>query len=368
VRPVKIAIGGDYALNNRLAVRAALWRQDHADEGLSAIAAVFREADIAVLNFEGSMRSADAVAPAHAPGKVIVEAPELAALVAGELGVDAVSLANNHAFDLGSSNLELLPRHGLAFFGGGPTAQSAARPLILEIAGTRTALIGWVDRRSIVGVWADGNSPGANACTPDELVAAVRESRRRAEVVIVVPHWGRDFILYPSPAMRGLARQLVDAGADAVVGTHSHILGCMERHHERPILYSTGNLLMDDVEDSGKGLRAFFPASTSAVAVLDLSSGRVDLRLHALKFSRGAVRPGAREEAMAIIERNSRRLSRPDYDAWYAAHERSMMRWGIRWRLNWRGLVERPGPTARRLARRVAGLFTGGSPGRASGV
>ena len=365
---MKIAIGGDYALNNRLAVCAEQWRKNRADVGLSAIAAVFHTADLAVLNFEGSMRSGGAVPPAHAPGKVIVESPELAAVVARELGARAVSLANNHAFDLGPSNLERLPRHGLGCFGGGPTAQTAARPLILEVAGARIALIGWVDRRSIVGVWAEGNSPGANACRPDELVAAVRDARSASDVVIVVPHWGRDFILYPSPAMRSLARQLVDAGADAVVGTHSHILGCMERHRDRPILYSTGNLLLDDVEDPLEGLRAFFPASTSALAVLDLSAGRADLALQALRCARGTVRPRPAVEAIAIVERNSRPLSRPDYDAWYAAYERGMMRWGVRWRLNWRGLVERPGPTVRRLVRRFAGLFTAGSPGRASGV
>jgi hypothetical protein len=87
----------------------------------------------------------------------------------------------------------------------------------------------------------------------DELRPVLEEARKRAHVVLVGAHWGADFERAPTESKRELGRRLVEAGADAVLGSHAHLLQGIETHLDRPILHDAGNLLLhfDGPEEAG---------------------------------------------------------------------------------------------------------------------
>jgi poly-gamma-glutamate capsule biosynthesis protein CapA/YwtB (metallophosphatase superfamily) len=171
-------------------------------------------------------------------------------------GFDALSLANNHTGDYGSNALVDTVRafdgSRIASFGAGSGLAEASRPTIIERAGLRFAFVGFN---------AIGETPRAEPGTPgalsvrmpprtgplapadlDHVASVVRRAGRAADVV---PHWGTQYTHAPEPIQRTVARRLVDAGADLVVGGHPHWVQTAERVKGVPVLHSLGNFVFD---------------------------------------------------------------------------------------------------------------------------
>lgn len=168
---------------------------------------------------------------------------------------DALALANNHSGDYGPAAfgemLDLLDRQGIAYFGGGRTLAAAHRPLLIERNGLRVALLSYNEffPRSFE---ADTDKPGI-AWSEDEQVRLDIASARsvyHADLVIPMMHWGWEHEGTASARQRQLARVMIDAGADAVVGGHPHVTQDVEQYHGKPIIYSLGNFLFDGFSDA----------------------------------------------------------------------------------------------------------------------
>jgi poly-gamma-glutamate synthesis protein (capsule biosynthesis protein) len=165
---------------------------------------------------------------------------------------DAVSLANNHTGDYGreafAEQLDRLDRQGLSYFGGGRNCAHARVPHILEVNGLRIALLGYNDfmPRSFE---AGASWPGVAWSVDEQMVADLEAARslHHADLVIPSMHWGDEH----DPAndrQKGLARLLVDHGADVVIGGHPHITQEIEQYKGRLIVYSLGNFVFDGFE------------------------------------------------------------------------------------------------------------------------
>jgi hypothetical protein len=162
--------------------------------------------------------------------------------------VDVVSLANNHSGDFGQAAfaemLQRLDAAGLPHMGGGHTLREAHQPVIIERHGVKIALLGYDEmfpRRFEAGPYW----PGV-AWSEDEQVAFdIRQARLQADVVIPFMHWGQEHEPRAHARQRALARLMIDAGADAVVGTHPHVVQDTERYRGKPIFYSLGNFVFD---------------------------------------------------------------------------------------------------------------------------
>jgi poly-gamma-glutamate capsule biosynthesis protein CapA/YwtB (metallophosphatase superfamily) len=163
---------------------------------------------------------------------------------------DVVGLANNHSLDYGPDAfvemLGRLDRVGLRYVGGGRDAAEAHAPLILERKGLRIALLAYNEffPRSFQ---AEVNKPGV-AWSEDEFVAHdIRRARseHRADIVIPFMHWGHEYTTLANDRQRQLARWMIDAGADAVVGGHPHAIQDTETYRGKPIVYSLGNFVFD---------------------------------------------------------------------------------------------------------------------------
>ena len=162
----------------------------------------------------------------------------------------AVCVANNHSGDYGREALreqcDLLDKAGLPYFGGGRDRKEAHRPLILTANGRRIALLGY-NRFPPRAFKAAEDRPGVAWLKESKVVEDIRAARKqqRADIVIPCLHWGREMEIAPTDERKQLARHLIDAGADAVIGGHPHVTQTVDMYRGKPIVYSLGNCVFD---------------------------------------------------------------------------------------------------------------------------
>jgi poly-gamma-glutamate capsule biosynthesis protein CapA/YwtB (metallophosphatase superfamily) len=211
------------------------------------VVAVAAEADLFVVNLECCISDRGKRWPE--PRKpFFFRAPPEAAERLAELGVDCVTLANNHALDYGAQalldTLEHLTSAGVACVGAGPDLAAAQAPAMLRAGATRLALIGVSDHPAAFA--AGPATPGiAYAALSGGgigwIADAVAGARREADVVLVTPHWGPNMTERPAPYIRRAARALLGAGASLVAGHSAHVVHGVEPD----VLYDLGDFIDD---------------------------------------------------------------------------------------------------------------------------
>lgn len=165
-----------------------------------------------------------------------------------EMGIDGVTLANNHALDFGQEALldscEVLDGAGILHTGAGPDLETARQPVCVEIKGKGIAVIG-ATRVIPVADWAAGKDhPGMLAAYDiTALLEEIARQRMDNDFVVVCIHWGIERDERPQEYQRAMGRQMIDAGADLVVGSHPHVLQGIEYYEGKPIVYSLGNFV-----------------------------------------------------------------------------------------------------------------------------
>ncbi|NMM28198.1 MAG: CapA family protein [Glaciimonas sp.] len=172
---------------------------------------------------------------------------------------DAVALANNHSGDFGrvafAEMLGLLDREGILKFGGGHNLREAHTPLIVERKGLRIALLSYNEfmPRSFE---ADSNAAGVAWSEDEQVVADIKAARsvHKADLVIPIMHWGWENETHSGARQRQLARLMIDAGADVIIGGHPHVTQEIERYKGRPIIYSVGNFVLDELDNPNQAI------------------------------------------------------------------------------------------------------------------
>ena len=162
------------------------------------------------------------------------------------IGVDLVTIANNHILDQGEqgilSTISNLRSCGIACIGAGLTPQEAAKPYILEKDGIRVGFYPCAEHEfSIV----TEKSAGANPFDPLWSLDHIQELKAQCDYVIVLYHGGKEEYRYPSPELQKVCRRIAEKGADLVLCQHSHCIGCREEWMGSTIVYGQGNFLFD---------------------------------------------------------------------------------------------------------------------------
>jgi poly-gamma-glutamate synthesis protein (capsule biosynthesis protein) len=165
--------------------------------------------------------------------------------------VDVASLANNHGMDYGveglRDSLAAAKRYKLPVIGGGMTAGQAYAPYRATVKGQKIAIIAatQVLDDHLISAWtARPAKPGlASAKDVPRLVQEVRQARRTADTVVVFLHWGIEAEPCPSNRQRRLAKQLVAAGADIIVGGHAHRQQGTGKMGDALVGYGLGNFV-----------------------------------------------------------------------------------------------------------------------------
>lgn len=164
-----------------------------------------------------------------------------------QLGVDAVTLANNHVYDYGRDAMldtfAVLEEAGIPYFGAGANLQRAMEPLYIEVAGKTIALVAASRAEKYkMTPQATDTEPGILRCYDTELfLQVIREAKEHADFCIAFVHWGTEYSYDLEQVQLDTGKAYLDAGADAVIGAHSHCLQGMEYYDGKPIAYSLGN-------------------------------------------------------------------------------------------------------------------------------
>jgi len=261
---ITLAFGGDVHFAENL---TALLRTGNPD--LAGLRRHLGAADLAVVNLETAITTRGT----PAPKRFHFRAPPSALDALASVGVDAVSLANNHAVDYGRVGLTdtLAAREDapVPVVGIGRNATDAYAPAYLDARGVTVAVIAATQVPDwTLATWpASSSRPGiASASATARLVAAVRAARRRAGVVVVYLHWGTDYTTCPDAAQQATAKALARAGADVIVGAHAHRVqgaGWLGRSY---VAYGLGNFVW---------WRSAEPDSRTGVLTLTLEGRRV---------------------------------------------------------------------------------------------
>jgi poly-gamma-glutamate capsule biosynthesis protein CapA/YwtB (metallophosphatase superfamily) len=239
---VKLALAGDTMLGRKVAEALAA----HGPDGLvtDEVVALTRGADLVVLNLECCISERGTPWPdPHKP--FFFRAPPAATEVLNRLGVDCVTLANNHALDFGAEALldtfDHLASAGIAWVGAGRNLEEARAPALLEAGGFRLAVLGGSDHPREYAAGPD--SPGI-AFGLDWLPVAI--NRLAPDAVLVMPHWGPNMASAPLLRIRRAAAELRAAGATLIAGHSAHVFHGVEDG----VLYDLGDFLDDYAVDA----------------------------------------------------------------------------------------------------------------------
>ena len=265
-RPIILAFGGDVHFEGSLRARLANPRT-----ALGPIARTLRAADFSMVNLETAITTDGSPAPGK---EFLFRAPSSAFAALKTAGVDVVSMANNHGMDFMEAGLRdslaASKRSRFPTVGIGRNAAEAYRPYRVTVRGTRLAVLGatQVLDDHLIPAWTATDAKGglASAKIVPRMVQAVRQARRGADAVIVYLHWGQELRECPLPRQETLARQLIAAGADVVVGGHAHVPLAGGFLRGRYVHYGLGNFVFSSAHGA---------TANSGVLLLQLQGRKV---------------------------------------------------------------------------------------------
>lgn len=166
-----------------------------------------------------------------------------------ELGVDIVSLANNHAYDYGEAafldTMETLRDAGIVYVGAGHNLEEARKPVCYIVNNVKVAIISAtqierLDNPDTKG--ATDSSAGVFRCwNGGNLLETVREAKENNDFVIAYLHWGTENETAIDWAQEKQAAEVAEAGADLIIGDHTHCLQQISIVKGVPVVYSIGN-------------------------------------------------------------------------------------------------------------------------------
>jgi len=205
---------------------------------------LFQQADLAIANLESPTPKRW---QQHNSGTTFTGNPALLRVVK-EAGFDFLSLANNHIGDGGVSRIPetiaAVKAAGMQSGGAGANLAEAQRPWLTDVGGITVGIVA-VDQVN-PSTHARVNRAGSAPIGTPQLRASIAAARAAgADVVIVFPHWGLEFQAQPTASQRRFAKVAIIAGADMVLGSHSHWASAMEIINGKPVFYSMGNFVFD---------------------------------------------------------------------------------------------------------------------------
>lgn len=191
-----------------------------------------------------------------------------------KMGVDIVSLANNHALDYGPDALvdtfATLDGAEIDYIGAGENLARAKAPMYYSIGDKTIAYVAASRVVFAMDWYASENGLGMiGTYDPTLILESIKEAEANSDFVIMYVHWGVERAEFPEDYQRNLAKLYIDAGADAVIGCHPHVMQGMEFYQGKPIVYSLGNFWFNNsTKESGMIKLYLNPDDTVQVQLL----------------------------------------------------------------------------------------------------
>ncbi len=185
-----------------------------------------------------------------------------------EMGVDIVSLANNHSLDYGPDALldtfSTLDDAKIDYVGAGGDINRAKSPIYKTVGGRKIAYVAASRVVPEVGWYATDNKLGMVGTYDSALILkSIKEAKANSDFVVIFVHWGVERNNYPEAYQRDLAHEYIDEGADIVIGCHPHVMQGFEYYKGKPIAYSLGNYWFNSSKKESGMVKLYLEADGS---------------------------------------------------------------------------------------------------------
>ncbi len=165
-----------------------------------------------------------------------------------QIGADVVSLANNHVYDYGEEalldTLETVEAAKIPYVGAGRNIQEAMKPVYFIANGRKIAIVSATQIERSLNYTKEATEETAGVLktlNPDKFVSVIEQAKSQSDYVIAFVHWGTENTKYYDRGQVELGHAFIDAGADVVIGGHTHCLQGFDYYKGKPVIYSLGN-------------------------------------------------------------------------------------------------------------------------------
>ena len=213
---------------------------------------VTKNADVLLVNFENPVTTSTYAVKGDVPLKAD---PKYTYLLSGANDVVVASQANNHALDYGETGLnesiKNLKEAGIYVIGAGMNSAEATKPVVIEKGDRKITILNYMDADNFAeyrGVMdpATANSSGYSAYDSELAQRQIQEARENgSSIVIVYLHYGNEYSRSPNDNQIKISHELINDGADIVIGSHAHVTQGVEMYNGKPIFYNLGNFIFD---------------------------------------------------------------------------------------------------------------------------
>lgn len=234
-QPIRLLFGGDLMFDRNIRVRM----QEHGvAHPLAQLTALFNTYDAVIANLEGPVTTFPSRSVGSEPGSAnnffFTFQPEIVPMLRDN-NVTIVNLGNNHITNFGTAGVaqtkQFLQAGGIDFFGNTG----------LEVQAAERILYRTFDKTTIAFVNLNQFTPGGF----ETALVDTKTATASADLVIVMPHWGEEYVPKPNQTIRDQAQQLLAAGADAIIGSHPHVIQSIHNYEGKQVYYSLGNFVFD---------------------------------------------------------------------------------------------------------------------------
>ena len=244
---VSIAITGDVMFARNMA--GVLGSGMSPFEGVSKVTS---NVDLLIINFENAATNSNNAVKGDVPLKC---SPDFVPLAKANNNTIA-TLANNHVCDYGiggmNDTINLISSNGMTPMGAGENEDAAHKAVTKEIKGRNITVLNYMDSNNFKEYsyealpYANGSNPGYSAYDSEDAKQQISSARGNgSDLVIASLHFGNEYSRSPNEDQVKIAHELIDNGADVVIGAHPHVTQGVEMYNGKPICYSLGDFIFD---------------------------------------------------------------------------------------------------------------------------
>ncbi len=248
-----LVFGGDFFFGTR--TNQALYSKKHWQHILGDVGPLIETADIAFINAEGVISGGGLPTQKSDRDPLYYRAHPNGAPMLAAAGIDLVTIGNNHAGDYGTDAVvEMMDRllaSGVQYTGGGVDLRDAKTPTVFAVGDTGVAVVGadlTYEREAAAGPARPGTLYFDFKDGPDHIIETLsqilEDVRKQANVVLFSPHWGHNWQKAPPKQIRRIAKAIIDAGYDGILGHSAHLIQGVELIDGKPVIYDTGNFVL----------------------------------------------------------------------------------------------------------------------------
>lgn len=209
----------------------------------------------------------------------VIYAPDIDLKRLVDLKINLVSLANNHFFDLKDEGavhtMAMLDELGIQHCGAGKNLTEARKPAVVTINGSKIAFLAFCDYHGYMGwiPFATEDSAGVNPMYDDYVLEEINSARKEYDHVVVMAHWGREHTYETTTWCYRMAKKMIKAGADLVLGSHPHRVQPCVRWHRKSVVFSMGNFLFPDRLIAPPLRSTYYPEASIDLTLLPVTDG-----------------------------------------------------------------------------------------------